>query len=265
MPKAPKVTPRGDLIARLIAESESKTIERFALDSGIAEKLVARAARGELSTPSAIERIAAYLCKNCRAVKYDELVVPPQASLDTIALVSAQSAPTVSGRIDFSGVVTDRSKAGTVMKMQEEIIGVLTKYGIDLGTLNAAFMLQAEDQTLDDTVTILTLCKGEDANNQPFWAYCTLKPSRAADFRRAREEGNVNLLELVDIIEAGHGHDPPERTKERMVRERGVNHYFEEDLINTVERLKREEELLEAAELLKRARSESSELADESK
>ncbi len=83
--------------------------------------------------------------------------------------------------------------------------------------------------------TIMMLCRGTDQDGDPFWAYVCVKPSRAKDFKEAQDRGNFQLEEYCTIMEAGGGYDVPPEVMERMERDYGVNHNFENDLIKTID------------------------------
>lgn len=82
--------------------------------------------------------------------------------------------------------------------------------------------------------TIMVLCKGLDKNKQPIWAYMAIKPSMAAGFKEARRKGGVNLADFGTVIESGTGEHPPEDIQRIMERDYGMNHKFEEELLNKV-------------------------------
>lgn len=82
--------------------------------------------------------------------------------------------------------------------------------------------------------TVMILCRGRDAAGNPIWAYLCIKPSMAAAFKAAREGGNVDIADYGTIIESGEGEEPPEKIKLRMERDYGVNHQFEQDLLDAV-------------------------------
>ena len=73
MTKPARVTPRGDLIKKLIAEA-GYSPEAFANDAHISIKLVRKAIRGEPSTPQTIRAIATYLAKSREGVTFDQLI-----------------------------------------------------------------------------------------------------------------------------------------------------------------------------------------------
>ncbi|MDX2074561.1 MAG: hypothetical protein SFX19_09410 [Alphaproteobacteria bacterium] len=80
--------------------------------------------------------------------------------------------------------------------------------------------------------TLMLLCRGKNAKNQPIWAYLCIKPSMAGAFKEARERGNIDVSEYGTVIEAGAGEEPPEDVKRRMERDYGVNHLFEKELLD---------------------------------
>jgi hypothetical protein len=83
--------------------------------------------------------------------------------------------------------------------------------------------------------TLMILCHGTDSNSNPFWAYVCIKPSMAKLFKEARERGNFKLEDYGAIIESGEGYDVPPEVMERMERDYGVNHNFENDLIKVID------------------------------
>src|SRR4051812_42552655 len=76
--------------------------------------------------------------------------------------------------------------------------------------------------------TIMLLCQGKDAEGNPFWAYMCIKPSMARLFKDAKNTGHFNLEDYGTIIEQGSGADVPLEVRQRMEREFGVNHGYEE-------------------------------------
>jgi len=82
--------------------------------------------------------------------------------------------------------------------------------------------------------TLILLCRGTDAENKPIWAYLCIKPSMASAFKYARERGNFDIGDYGTVLESGDGDEPPARIKARMERDYGVNHVFEEQLLEKV-------------------------------
>lgn len=81
--------------------------------------------------------------------------------------------------------------------------------------------------------TIMVLCRGTNQDGEPCWAYMCIKPSMAQFFKEAREKGAFDLEEYGTILESGEGEEPPEDIKLRMEREYGMNHNYEENILNT--------------------------------
>lgn len=86
--------------------------------------------------------------------------------------------------------------------------------------------------------TIMLLCKGTRKNGKPFWAYMCIKPSMAKAFKDARDKGHFNLEDYGTVIESGDGHEVPPETRKRMERDYGVNHDYENQLLNAIEMLR---------------------------
>jgi len=100
--------------------------------------------------------------------------------------------------------------------------------------------LPSQKSMADLLCTIMVLCQAKNERGQPFWAYICIKPSMALAFKEAREKGNMNLEEYGTIIEWGNGASVPADVKARMERDYGLNHTYEQDLINAIEVLKRQ-------------------------
>lgn len=82
--------------------------------------------------------------------------------------------------------------------------------------------------------TLIILCRGKDAEGKPIWAYLCMKPSMASAFRFARERGGFDISDYGTVLESGDGEEPPEQIKKRMERDYGVNHQFEDLLLDGV-------------------------------
>lgn len=91
------------------------------------------------------------------------------------------------------------------------------------------------DQALADLLcTIMVLCQGKDRRGKPIWAYLCIKPSMALGFKEARARGNVDITNYGSVLESGEGTEPPDDVKERMERDYGMNHQFEEELLKKI-------------------------------
>ncbi len=82
--------------------------------------------------------------------------------------------------------------------------------------------------------TLIILCRGKDALGGSIWAYLCIKPSMASAFKEARERGGFDIADYGTIIESGDGEEPAANIKLRMERDYGVNHQFEQDLLDAV-------------------------------
>ena len=95
-------------------------------------------------------------------------------------------------------------------------------------------------QSINDLLyTIVLMCQGKDQYQRDFWAYMCIKPSMAESFKQARDRGDMNLSEYGTVIEAGEGIDSPAEVKERMTREYGVRHDYEDQLLRAIAAVKR--------------------------
>ena len=88
--------------------------------------------------------------------------------------------------------------------------------------------------------TLLVCCKGQRADGTPFWAYMCIKPSMALSFKEARERGSFVLEDYGTIIEWGEGEDAPEAVKQRMALEYGANPDYESQLVESLEKQKKQ-------------------------
>src|SRR5947209_586037 len=86
--------------------------------------------------------------------------------------------------------------------------------------------------------TVILLCRGKDIDGNPFWAYMCVKPSMANAFKTARSKGSFNLEDYGTILEVGEGDEIPPDVRERMERQYGVNHHYEDDLLKAVKSVK---------------------------
>jgi hypothetical protein len=94
-------------------------------------------------------------------------------------------------------------------------------------------------QSLADLLcTIMILCYGTEEDGQPFWAYMCIKPSMAKSFKDARDRGAFSLEDYGTILEKGLGMEVPYETKQRMERDYGVNHNYEDELLIAIESMK---------------------------
>lgn len=82
--------------------------------------------------------------------------------------------------------------------------------------------------------TIMVLCKGQDGYGNPCWAYICIKPSMAQSFKEAREKGVFNLEDYGSVIEHGNGTEPPEDIRMSMERNYGMNHNYENKLLQSL-------------------------------
>lgn len=85
--------------------------------------------------------------------------------------------------------------------------------------------------------TIIILCRGKQASGRPYWAYMCIKPSMARAFKEAREKGSFELGQFGSVIEWGEGNDVPADVQERMARDYGVSHDYEDQLARAIESL----------------------------
>lgn len=59
---------------------------------------------------------------------------------------------------------------------------------------------------------------------QPFYAYVSVIPSKAADFAKQMQSGAVHFADYIEaVLEAGPGVTPPEDVKERMASQLTVD------------------------------------------
>jgi hypothetical protein len=86
--------------------------------------------------------------------------------------------------------------------------------------------------------TIVLLCRGKDAYDRDFWAYMCIKPSMAESFKEAQKRGNMCIGDFGTIIEAGEGTDAPAEVQQRMQRDYGVRHDYEEQLMSAIRKAK---------------------------
>ncbi len=86
--------------------------------------------------------------------------------------------------------------------------------------------------------TIMLLCYGTEENGQPFWVYMCIKPSMAKSFKDARDTGAFNLEDYGTILEKGFGMEVPTEIRQRMERDYGVNHNYEDELLMAIEAMK---------------------------
>lgn len=89
--------------------------------------------------------------------------------------------------------------------------------------------------------SIMILCRGIGENGKPCWAYMCIKPSMAKSFKEARDKGAFDIEEYGSLIECGDGVEPSDEIKIRMERDYGINHHYEDDLLEAVEEIKRKE------------------------
>ncbi len=87
--------------------------------------------------------------------------------------------------------------------------------------------------------TIMILCRGVGENGNPCWAYMCIKPSMARSFKEARDRGIFDIEDYGSVLEAGEGSEPPAEVKWRMEREYGMNHHYEDDLLQAIAEIKR--------------------------
>lgn len=96
--------------------------------------------------------------------------------------------------------------------------------------VNAAEMPPLSQQSVADLLcTIIVLCKGQDADGKPIWAYVCMKPSMVSAFKYARERGGFDVADYGTVLESGEGAEPPSSIRIRMERDYGVNHKLDEN------------------------------------
>jgi hypothetical protein len=96
------------------------------------------------------------------------------------------------------------------------------------------------DQAMADLLcTLMVLCKGYDAKKNPIWAYLCIKPSMAKSFKEARERGNIDISDYGTVIESGEGVEPSEAIKKRMEQDYGMNHSYEQELLDKIAALQK--------------------------
>lgn len=68
----------------------------------------------------------------------------------------------------------------------------------------------------DALTDIILLCRGKRENGNPFWAYLSIKPSKAKAFKEAQMRGNFFLEDHGTILLWGEGDDVPDDIKKEM-------------------------------------------------
>lgn len=92
------------------------------------------------------------------------------------------------------------------------------------------------NQEINDLLyTIVLLCRGKDKFDRDFWAYLSIKPSKAEAFKQARESGSFCLADYGTILEAGEGTVVPEDVRKRMERDFGAKEDYEAQLLKAIE------------------------------
>jgi|GEM_PF-1707282 len=99
----------------------------------------------------------------------------------------------------------------------------------------------SQNAMADLLCTIMVLCRGSNDRGNPCWAYMCVKPSMAQSFKEARTKGAFNLEDYGSVIEYGDGVEPPDDIKRSMERNYGMNHNYEDELLNAVAEMKRKE------------------------
>jgi hypothetical protein len=88
--------------------------------------------------------------------------------------------------------------------------------------------------------TIILFCSGTGTDGKPFWAYMCIKPSMADSFKEARDRGEFKLEDYGTILEIGEGLEAPQDVRQRMETQYGVNHHYEEELLEYIEAMTKE-------------------------
>jgi hypothetical protein len=103
-------------------------------------------------------------------------------------------------------------------------------------TVKPANPLPLSSQAMADLFcTITLLIRGKNTDNNDFWAYLCVKPSMANAFNEARANGVFNLEDYGTILESGEGSEVPSEIAERMERDFGINHHYEDELLKALE------------------------------
>ncbi len=105
-----------------------------------------------------------------------------------------------------------------------------------LGQIPAAPISQ--NAMADLLCTIMILCRGTGEDGKPCWAYMCIKPSMAKAFKEARDKGIFDIENYGAIIESGEGAEPSDEVKRRMESEYGMNHNYEDSLLQAIEHMK---------------------------
>ncbi len=88
----------------------------------------------------------------------------------------------------------------------------------------------------DELPAVIALVTGEDAEGNPQWAYAKISAQNYALFKAAEEQGNYSLADFGEILQYGHGKEPPEAIKHEMKEQYGCDEHFEESLAEMMEK-----------------------------
>ena len=77
-------------------------------------------------------------------------------------------------------------------------------------------MTTTDIEAADAMGDIVLLCRGKRENGNPFWAYLSIKPSKARAFKEAQARGSFYLEDFGKLLEWGEGEEVPADMKAEL-------------------------------------------------
>lgn len=79
-------------------------------------------------------------------------------------------------------------------------------------------------ESMENDSSVIVLSRGRLEDDQPYWAYVAIRPSRFADFMRVSEAGRVVALEdYGTVVRHGLNYEVPEQVRREMENEFGCD------------------------------------------
>lgn len=113
----------------------------------------------------------------------------------------------------------------------------------DQAMLEAFLSMDKEEmlRVADEEVAMIALSQGQNNEGQPRWSYVLVPPSKYEAFCAAK--GPIRLNDYGEVIASGDGVEPPAEVVAQMAERYGADETIEEDLVNNMQKLKKEYEL----------------------
>ncbi len=103
-----------------------------------------------------------------------------------------------------------------------------------------------EFELADAMATINMIIYGENPDGDDIWAYLAIPPSKLHQFEQAAASNSeLRVEDYGEILKQGYGKEPDDSIKKYMEDVYGVNHNFEEQVMEIADEINRQQRLKE--------------------